>query len=544
MTPPTGLTPPPANGPAVPGRSIPFASWGRVSTEDRQDPKSSRAWQDARGKQLIEPHGGVIVAKFFDIDKSRSIPPQRRPEASRLLAALEDPNRGFDAVVVGEPQRAFYGNQFGNTYPLFAHYGVPLWVPEVGGPIDPNNEAHDLIMSVFGGVSKGERNRIRVRVRTAMATQAQIEGRYLGGRPPYGYLLIDLGPHPNPAKAADGKRLHGFGIDEYAAAVVVRIFAEFLAGLGIYAIAERLTAEDIPSPSAYDPGRNRHRCGIAWNKYAVRAILTNPRYTGRQVWNRQRKDEVLLDVHDVALGHTTKMRWNDQDKWIYSEQVVHPVIVDDETFTKAQELLAARRGVRPSEHRPHRSRHAYALRGVLYCGICGRKMQGHWANQAPYYRCRFPAEYALANKIDHPLNVTLRQDDLLTGLDEWLANKFEPPHLPATLDELAAATTPEQPPPPKEDAIQAKIAECDRKLASYRATLDAGADPATVATWITETETERARYQASRKVSTALPPTTLTRDQIETAIPSYPGSSACCARPAPKTKPRSTPEPG
>jgi hypothetical protein len=27
-------------------------------------------------------------------------------------------------------------------------------------------------MSVFGGVSKGERNRIRVRVRTAMATQA------------------------------------------------------------------------------------------------------------------------------------------------------------------------------------------------------------------------------------------------------------------------------------------------------------------------------------------------------------------------------------
>jgi hypothetical protein len=56
------------------------------------------------------------------------------------------------------PQRAFYGNQFGNTYPLFAHYGIPLWVPEVGGPIDPDNEAHDLIMSVFGGVSKGERN--------------------------------------------------------------------------------------------------------------------------------------------------------------------------------------------------------------------------------------------------------------------------------------------------------------------------------------------------------------------------------------------------
>jgi len=61
-----------------------------------------------------------------------------------------------------------------------------------------------MIMSTFGSLSKGERNRIKIRVRTAMATQAQFQGRYLGGRPPYGHLLVDAGPHPNPAKAADG----------------------------------------------------------------------------------------------------------------------------------------------------------------------------------------------------------------------------------------------------------------------------------------------------------------------------------------------------
>ncbi|HUY48097.1 MAG TPA: hypothetical protein VMV92_20610 [Streptosporangiaceae bacterium] len=136
MTATTGLTSLPNTQPLT----IRFASWERVSTEDRQDPQSSRAWQYARGKTLIAPHGGQIVAEFFDIDKSRSIPPQRRPEASRLLAAPADPGRGFDAVVVGEPQRAFYGNQFGNTFPVFAHYGVPLWVPEIGGPIDPDND--------------------------------------------------------------------------------------------------------------------------------------------------------------------------------------------------------------------------------------------------------------------------------------------------------------------------------------------------------------------------------------------------------------------
>jgi site-specific DNA recombinase len=377
---------------------IRFASWGRVSTEDRQDPESSRSWQRARAQTLIEPHGGQIVTEFFDIDKSRSIPPQRRPEAARLLAALADPARGFEAVVVGEPQRAFYGNQFGNTFPLFAHYRVPLWVPEVGGPIDPENEAHDLIMSVFGGVSKGERNRIRVRVRTAMAAQAQVEGRYLGGRPPYGCTLADAGPHPNPAKAADGKRLHTLAVDEPAASVVRRIFAEFLAGNGLYAIAEHLTRDGIPCPSAHDPGRNRHRCGVAWSKFAVRAILANPRYTGRQVWNRQRKDEVLLDINDVAQGHTTKMRWNEAGQWIYSDQVVHPPVIDAETFEQAQQLIASRRHVTGQRER-FRTSHVYVLAGssvgsaTARCRVIGptrRPTTGAGSRPSTPWRTRSP----------------------------------------------------------------------------------------------------------------------------------------------------------
>ena len=153
------------------------------------------------------------MAEFFDLGQSRSLPWKRRPQAALLLEALKDPGRGFGAVVIGEPHRAFYGNQFSLTFPLFEHYGVQLWLPEVGGAVDPASEAHDLVMSVFGGMSKGERNRIKIRVRSAMQAQAKVEGRYLGGRPPYGYRLVDAGPHPNPAKAADGKRLHVLELD-------------------------------------------------------------------------------------------------------------------------------------------------------------------------------------------------------------------------------------------------------------------------------------------------------------------------------------------
>ena len=145
-----------------------FAFYGRVSTEDRQDPASSRAWQLSRATSLIDGHDAIVVAEYFDIGQSRSLPWQRRPEASRLLDALANPSRGFDAVIIGEPQRAFSGNQFSLTFPLFVHHGVQLWVPEVGGPVDPDSEAHDLVMTLFGGMSKGERNRIRTRVKTAM----------------------------------------------------------------------------------------------------------------------------------------------------------------------------------------------------------------------------------------------------------------------------------------------------------------------------------------------------------------------------------------
>lgn len=467
-----------------------FALWARVSTDDLQDPETSRSWQRKRSEALIGPRGR-IVTEFFDVDKSRSVPPRRRPQASRLLRLLEDPGRGFDAVVVGEPQRVFYDAQFNETFPLFHHFGVPLWVPEVGGAIDPRNEAHTMIMSVFGGTSKGERTRIQIRVQAAMSAQAQLEGRWLGGRPPYGYRLEDAGPHPNPAKAADGKRLHRLVPDPVTSHVVRRIFADFLAGLGLRAIAEMLTRDGIPSPSAYDRRRNPHRSGLAWSKNAIRAILKNPRYTGRQVWNKQRKDEVLLDVHDVALGYTTKQRWNDKDQWVVSERIVHEPLVSEEDFERVQRLLEVK-GRRAVVRRPRSTGRVYPLRSRLHCGLCSRRMQGSWNNQEPYYRCTFPNEYAAANHVTHPRSVYLREADVLPVLDGWLGKLFDPAWRESTVRLLAESQAEDDTDAEARRAVEEKIADCDRKLERYRAALEAGTDPATVAEWIREVQADRA----------------------------------------------------
>jgi site-specific DNA recombinase len=476
-----------------------FAFYGRVSTEDQQDPEASRGWQIARARQLVEPLAGVIVSEFFDIGLSRSLPWKRRPEAARLLEAFRDKSRGFDAVVIGEPARAFYGAQYELTFPLFEHYGIGLWVPDVpGGRVDPESEGYELMMSIFGTMGKSERRRIKVRVRAAMAAQAATDGRFLGGRPPYGYRLADVGPHPNPGKAAAGQRAHQLEIDPGTAPIVRRIFDEYLSGHGIYAIAEGLTRDGILSPSASDPARNRHRASSAgaWGKSAVRVILGNPRYTGRQVWNRQRRDEVLVSIDDVALGHETKMRWNNRADWIWSAKPAHEAIITPDTFAATHEHLTAGAN-RPVSRRPRSdAREPYALRGLLFCGLCGRRMQGSTAHGTLRYRCRYPAEYALTEKYKHPRQVYVNEQAIVHELDCWLASLFDTEHLDQTCEHLAAASAaPDDGDTARREIAQRKVANCDRRLSRYRAALDSGADPAVVTTWIAEAQGEKLAAQ-------------------------------------------------
>ena len=88
----------------------PLAFYGRCSTEDNQDPETSRAWQLDNAKKFVEPLGGHVVAEYVDIGQSRSVPLERRFEAVQLLATLKNPDRGWAGLVVGEGTRCWFGN--------------------------------------------------------------------------------------------------------------------------------------------------------------------------------------------------------------------------------------------------------------------------------------------------------------------------------------------------------------------------------------------------------------------------------------------------
>ena len=318
-----------------------------------------------------------------------------------------------------------------------------------------------------------------------------------------------------PGKAAVGQRLHCLEPDPDAAPVVRRIFDEYLAGRGLYAIAEGLTRDGIACPSAHDRARNPHRQGLAWSKMAVRTILANPRYTGRQVWNRQRRDEVLLDV---ALGHVSKMRWNDEDAWIVSEALTHEPLVPDEQFRAVRTLAAAGRR-RPVVRKPRPTSQPFALHGLVVCALCQRKMQGSANHGRAHYRCRYPSEYAMANELDHPRNVYVREDQILGPLDGWLAQVFDPGQLDTTLDALeAAASSTDDAGQARAQAARRRVAECDTRLARYRAALEAGTDPVVVSAWIAEVQAERLAAEVELDRAAGRRNQSMSRDQLAALV--------------------------
>jgi hypothetical protein len=119
--------------------------------------------------------------------------------------------------------------------------------------VDWHAEDHEQTMLALGLSSKREITRTRIRVRTAMAAQTREQGRYLGGRPPYGYRLGDAGPHPNKAHAAWGRRAHRLEPDPVTAPVVRWIFAQRLAGHSAARITRGAKRRRDPVPVRLGP---------------------------------------------------------------------------------------------------------------------------------------------------------------------------------------------------------------------------------------------------------------------------------------------------
>ena len=185
------------------------------------------------------------------------------------------------------------------------------------------------------------------------------------------------------------------------------MFAQRLAGRSAARITRALNDAGVPCPSAADPGRNPHRTGAAWTLRTVAAILANPRYTGRQVWNRQRTDFDLVDPANTTLGHRQVQRWNLPEGWVISRHPAHAALVSEADFIAAQDTAVPRGPAGPALRR-------YLLAGLLACGRCGRRLESSWSNGKPAYRCRHG--HTTATGPGRVRNTYVREDQILPHL--------------------------------------------------------------------------------------------------------------------------------
>jgi len=170
------IYPPESTAPANPEggpRVIRFAIYSRVGD---QDADSARLGQCAATLSLINGSRGEIAAIYVDTGVSRNLPWQERPQAKALLAALSQPRRPFDAVVIADVCRALGQGQLRSVTGLLGRHRVRLWAPEFGGPIHPGQRLHDVIITAFDGITPRYRDRF-ARTRQAPMRQPMAAGR-------------------------------------------------------------------------------------------------------------------------------------------------------------------------------------------------------------------------------------------------------------------------------------------------------------------------------------------------------------------------------
>jgi len=387
-------------------------------------------------------------------------------------------------------------------------------------------------MSLFGGLSKAERARIQRRVRAAMQTMARAGGRYLGGRPPYGYHLVPASPHPNPEKARLGATLNRLEPDASTAPTVRRIFAARLAGDGYTTIARRLNEASVPSPASADPARNSHRDPRGWCASAVRAILANARYTGHEVWGRQRRDYELVDPNSPADGHVRRMRWNDSDNWTWSPEPQHEPLVTRHDWDRVQSMTTTHaRATRSPDG-------AYALRGRVVCESCGRRMAGSTRSGGRrYYRCEL-RRVRPGFEIDHPRDAYVREDALVEALDQWLDELFAPERADQTAQLIVDAAAEDASHTTQIEQARERLVRARQQLGQYRRSLDDGADATTLTAWITDAAADERAAIAELDAATASAPPTLTIDGVLDVVANLGGMAGVLAAASPDDRAR------
>lgn len=322
------------------------AIYARVSTKSQEE-RQTIEQQLIACREYCARKNWEVAEEFKDEAVSGSTPFDSRPAAKRLLEALDA--KQVDAVVIYCVDRLSRSNEFGiPAYNLLLRKTKDN-VDFVIQSFDATPEGK-LQFHTFIGIAEYERGNFRRRSMSGIRTRIEAGKMYRASTPRYGYRY--------------NSEIKQMEVKEDTAEVVRRIYAMYLEGLGAHAIAARLSDNGVPVPSAGTKrGVKAAENAYGWHKTTVRNILQSPVYVGRGSYRARMFEDGKEITKVLPMGC--------------------PPIIDDQLFTKVQELVR-----KHSADKKRNTRLLYLLQGLLYCGHCDSRYSSLSDGKGTkYYRC-------------------------------------------------------------------------------------------------------------------------------------------------------------
>lgn len=256
-----------------------------------------------------------------------------RPQMLKLLSDIEQ--KKYTAVLCMDIDRLGRSSQKdgGIILETFKENNVRIVTPQKA--YDLNDDIDETSVEMQSFIARQELKAITRRLRRGMEKSLE-DGCHIGDIP-YGYRRAYIGKRSTleivPGEAEVIKLVFDMYVNQH---------------LGSSSIADKLNA------MGYRTKENK-----PFSRSSVRLFLANPVYTGKIVWNRKKH------IKKKNINDKIKCVPNPPEKWIISEGL-HPAIIDNETFAKAEEIRRTR------SHPP-----AYTgaiknpLAGLVYCKTCG-----------------------------------------------------------------------------------------------------------------------------------------------------------------------------
>lgn len=345
----------------------------RVSTDMQKERGESLEVQLKRLNAYVDSKENWAVVETYK-DAGISAKNTNRLEFSRMKADIEQGK--LDVILCTKLDRLFRNTKdFLDTTDYFEQKNVMFVCLE--GSIDTTNPAGRVFSTMRAAFGQFERETTAERVRDVMKSRAE-DGKYNGGIAPFGYSVENKNLVINPDEGE----------------LIKEIYQLYLERRSILFVTHKLN----------DEGK-KTRKGELWAPVSIRRILTTPTYYGEFVYNKR--------------SHTYRgeLKRNAKEKFIRG-MGKHEPLISKEIFDQVQEIIRQQARLAP------RKTSKYLLSGLVFCKLCGSRMQGHLSRKNhAYYTCNGHTHKGNAKCVGNAIRVDTLESRITENLKSLSINQ-------------------------------------------------------------------------------------------------------------------------